>query len=95
MNKELQALAANETRGVVDKPAGVTPIGCKWVYKVRHKADGTFERYKARLVTKGYTQTERIDFFNTFSPVAQMATVRTLIAVTEIKGWHIHQLNVI
>lgn len=90
MNTELKALEQNHTWSIVEKPAGINPIGCKWVYKVKRKADGSLERYKARLVAKGYTQTEGIDFFDTFSPVAKMATVRTLIAVAAIKDWHIH-----
>jgi hypothetical protein len=48
---------------IVDLPPNVKPIGSRWVYKVKHKADGSIERYKARLVAKGYTQIEGLDFF--------------------------------
>lgn len=94
MQNELQALEANKTWSIVDRPASIHPIGCKWVYKVKRKADGSLERYKARLVAKGYTQTEGIDYFDTFSPVVKMSTVRMLIALAAVKGWHIHQLDV-
>ena len=57
MNVEIKALEKNKTWGLVDFPIGKRPIGCKWVYSVKHKADGTLERYKARLVAKGYTKT--------------------------------------
>lgn len=62
--------------------------------KVRHKTDGTLERYNARLLAKGYAQNECIYFFDTFKPFAKMAIVRTLIVVVAIKGWHIHRLDV-
>ena len=62
MDNELAALAANKTWEVVPLPHGNKPIGCKWVFKVKLKLDGTLERYKVRLVAKGYTQQYGVDF---------------------------------
>jgi Reverse transcriptase (RNA-dependent DNA polymerase) len=69
-------------------------VNCKWVYKIKYHSDGTIERYKARLVVKGYTQTYGIDYHETFAPVAKMNTVRILLSIAVNNGWTIHQMNV-
>jgi hypothetical protein len=94
MNTELDALAKNHTWTLVDLPAQVKPIGSKWVYKVKHKAGGSIERYKARLVAKSYNQVAGVDYFDTFSPVAKLSTVRVLLALASIHNWFLHQLDV-
>jgi hypothetical protein len=94
MQSEIDALESNNTWTLTPLPFGETPIGYKWVYKIKHRADGSIERYKARLVAKGFTQCEDLDYFETFSPFAKMTTVRCLLALTTIHNWKLHQLDV-
>jgi len=62
MKKEAKALEENKTRSLTKLPPGKTAIGCRWVYKIKHKADNSVEQYKTHLVVKGYTQIEGLDF---------------------------------
>ena len=74
MDAEIQALEANHTWVLTDLPVGKVPIGCKWKYKIKHRANGSIERFKARLVAKGYTQQERLNYYETFSPMVKFVT---------------------
>jgi Reverse transcriptase (RNA-dependent DNA polymerase) len=69
-------------------------VGCKWVYKIKYNSDGTVERYKTRLVAKGYTQTYGIGYQKTFAPVAKMSTVRILLSVATNLGLNLFQTDV-
>ena len=80
MNEEMATLHANKTWDLVPLPKDKKAIGYKWVYKIKHNADGSISRYQASLVAKDYAQTYGIDYDETFSLVARMATVRGVIA---------------
>ena len=75
---KINALDDNNNWSIVPLPPIKVPIGCKWVFKVKYKASGEVERYKARLVEKGYNQQDGLDYTKTFSPVAKMVTVRSI-----------------
>lgn len=88
MKTEIQALEDNGTWELVQLLPWKRPIGYKWVYKVKYKADGSIERFKAQLVAKGYNQRKGLDYNKIFT------TVRSVIAFATTKNWRIHQMDV-
>ena len=92
MNEEMIALKKNQTWEIVDLPKGKMP-NHKWIFTVKYKSYGSLERYKVRLVTKGYTQTYDIDYHKTFAPVTKMNTVKILLSLAAIKAWSLNQFD--
>ena len=84
----------NDTWVLVPLPKGKKTVGCRWVFSVKHKANGSVERYKARLVAKGYTQTYGVDYQETFSLIEKLNTVRVLISLATNLDWLLHQFDV-
>ena len=81
IEQECQALLKNQTWSLVPPPSNAKIIGCKWVFKLNHKPNGSIDRYKARLVAQGFHQTYGIDFFETFSPVMKPCTIRLVLSI--------------
>ncbi|GJR84223.1 retrovirus-related pol polyprotein from transposon TNT 1-94 [Tanacetum coccineum] len=79
---------------LAELPKGVRPIGSKWVLKKKLNLDGLICAFKARLLAKGYRQKEGIDYFDTYASVARISSIRTLIAISAVKGLYIHQMDV-
>ena len=94
MQQEIDSIHKNHTWDLVDLPEGKKPIGTKWVFKVKRKYDGQIDRYKARLVVKGYAQQKGIDYDETFAPTSRASTVRSLVAVAAYHGWKVHQMDI-
>jgi len=94
MEDEIQSLKYNETWQLQDLPPGKQAILCKWVYRIKYNADGSVERYKARLVIKGFSQQKGIDYEQTFNPVVRNATIRTLLSVAANEKMHLMQFDV-
>ena len=94
MTEEFDALSRNCTWDLVDLPPDKSVVGCKWVFKIKTRFDGSIERYKARLVAKGFTQEYDIDYEETFTLVARLSSIRTLLAVAASRQWKLFQMDV-
>ena len=89
VNDEMKSLISNRTWKLVD-----LPLGCKWVLRKKFKLDGSIDKFKARLVAKVFKQKADLDFFDTFSPVTRITSIRLLIAIAAIFYLKIHQMDV-
>ncbi|KAK8943168.1 hypothetical protein KSP39_PZI009550 [Platanthera zijinensis] len=94
MSSEFNALLRNGTWTLVPCQPHFNLIGCKWVFKLKQRSDGSIERHKARLVAKGFKQQPGIDCFDTFIPVIKITTVRLFLSLAVSSSWPIQQLDV-
>ncbi|KAJ9705530.1 hypothetical protein PVL29_003532 [Vitis rotundifolia] len=91
---EIKALIQNRTWDLVLRPPTANIVGSKWVFKTKLKEDGTIDRYKARLVARGFSQIPGLDFGETFSPVIKHTTIRLILSLAVTLGWTMRQLDV-
>ena len=94
MLKEMNLIYCNDVWDLVELPKDCKTISSKWVFKRKTNADGSIDRYKARLVDQGFSQQSGHDYNETFSPVIRFQSLRTSIAVTVQKGLELHQLDI-
>ena len=94
MEDELLSIQRNGTWELVDLPEGKNVISLKWIFKTKFLPDGSIQKYKARLVARGFLQQQGIDFEETFAPVARFETVRLILALAAHKQWKIFQFDV-
>lgn len=93
MNEEYDSLINNGTWSLEELPVGKKAISNKWVYKIKRNQDGNIERYKARLVVRGFTQKEGLDYEETFSPVAKFTSIRTILALSTSLNYSLIQFD--
>ena len=92
MEIEYNSLINNKTWNIVDRPAAKNVIGCRWVFVIKRKPDGSIDKYKARLVAQGCSQKYNIDYRETYAPVVRHSTIRIVLALAvqhKLLVWHI------
>ena len=94
MRHEMDSLEKNHTWDLVSQPPGKNLIKCQWVYLTKFTSNYAIEHHKGRLVAKGFSQQEGIDYTKTFAPVAKMNSIRLILSLSTRFKWKIHQMYV-
>ena len=94
MEYEMKSMSSNDVWDLEDIPKGAKTVGCKWVYKTTYDSNGNVEKYKARLLAKGFTQREGVDYNETFSPVSCKDSFRIIMALVAHFDLELHQMDV-
>ena len=94
MQEEYHSILANHTWELVPRPSHRKVIGVKWLFKVKLHSDGSLDKYKARLIAKGYAQQEGEDFDETFAPTARYSTICIVLALASHFQWRIFQMDI-
>ena len=90
---ELKNLKDNGTWTMVKWPAGANIISSNWVLHVKKNATSEVKKYRARLVAKGFTQIYSVDFYETYTPVARLASFQLLLTVTARNDWPVNTFD--
>jgi hypothetical protein len=94
MTEEYQSIIKNDVWEIVPRPKSKDLVSSKWLFRIKHAADGSIEKYKARFVARGFSQKEGIDYEETFAHVARYTSIRTIIALAAKMKWKLHQMDV-
>ena len=92
--EELVMLKEAGTWRLVDAPEGVNVVGSKWVFRAKKDAAGSVVRHKAHLVAQDFSQVPGVDYFNTYAPVARLASIRTVLVFTTAEDLETGQINI-
>jgi hypothetical protein len=94
MQEEYDSLMTNNTWTLVPLLTGKKSVSCKWVFKIKQGANEEVERYKARLVARGFTQTYGVDYNKSFAPIAKFTSIHCIFALAALEDMEIHQMDV-
>ncbi|GKE77150.1 retrotransposon protein, putative, ty1-copia subclass, partial [Tanacetum coccineum] len=94
IKSEIDSILQNHTWELVDLPPGCKPLDYKWIFKKKMKADDTIDKYKARLVIKGYRQRKGLDYFDTYSPVTRITSIRMILDIAALRNLEVYQMDV-
>jgi hypothetical protein len=94
MTEGYQSIMKKDVWDIFPRPEGKPVVTSKWIYKIKHAADGSVEKYKARFVARGFSKVEGIDYEETFDPVARYTSICTIIYLATSMGWRLHQMDV-
>ncbi len=93
MTEEFNAIIRNATYTLKRLPKGRKAIGARWLFKLKRKADGSIDHFKAQWVAKGYSQLPGVDFNKTFAPVIQLENLQLLLAIATALNLKVHQMD--
>lgn len=88
--EEYDSIMKNDFWEVVSRPNGKYIVTSKWIFNIKHAADGSINEYKERFVARGFSQKEGVDYDETFALVAGYTSIRTIIALASSMGWRLH-----
>jgi hypothetical protein len=94
MTEEYQSIIKNDVWEIVPRPNNKYVVSSRWLFKIKHAANGSIEKYKTRFVARGFSQKKGIDYEETFAPVARYTSIRTIIALAAKMKWKLHQMDV-
>jgi hypothetical protein len=89
-----QSFMQNQIWDLVEVPKGRKPISYKWVFQIKHKANGGVDHYKVRLVAKGFFQTQGVNFDRTYAPMVKFISINTMLALVATLDLEVHQVDV-
>jgi hypothetical protein len=94
MMEEHQSIMKNKVWEIIPRPKEKSVVTSKWVYKIKHAADESVDKYKARFIARGFSQKEAEYYDETFAPVARYTSIRAIISLATSMGWNLHQMDV-